>query len=148
MPVARWYRNLGAGSVFPVPSARLGANSGSQLLPDRLGDAEFVGADASETDGPAPQVVSEHGTGKPGGVGEERHGRAVLHPGAFLEATDVQLHDRVDPMERVHLDSWAVHVGEEGVVTPVPQALLGLVGEPVRRTTSRTVGFLRPWPVV
>ena len=101
---------------------------------DELGASGSVGGRGlvGEQCGPASEVVGEHGTAEPCGVGWVVPGGDVFESGAFFEVADGELDDGVFSVELVGFDHRHIGVGgDEGVVSPVrPQAALVLVGEP------------------
>src|SRR5215207_1239309 len=67
-----------------------------------------VGTHVADRNRPAVEVVGEHTTGEPRGVGEEVPGGAVLEPGAVFEVADREFDGRVIAMERIDLDGRCV----------------------------------------
>lgn len=78
-----------------------------------------VGLHMAEPGGPADDVVGEHGTAQPGGVGEEVPGGAVLEAGALFDVAHGEFDGGVIAVELVERDGFALDVGDERVVTPV-----------------------------
>ena len=53
----------------------------------------------------------------------------MFEPGAFFQVTDREFNDRVVPMERIRVDSAAIGVRDERVVTPIGKQLGLVAGE-------------------
>ena len=84
----------------------------------------------AEDDGPADEVVGEHGAVQPRPVGGEVARRDVFETGAFFEVADGELDHGVLAVEGVDGDGVAGQVGEEPEVPPVgPQGGLGGAGQ-------------------
>ena len=120
-----------------------------ELAADGAGDDEFVGAHAAEADGPAQQVVGQHGTAEPAALAKNTPEGQCSIPAPSFKSRMFQLDHSASPVVPVDLDRGAVQVRDEGMVAPLgPQPLLGFSVSRVRRTTRRTERFLRPAPVV